>query len=567
MKNFKLFSKSIEKNKLKLVKIKGTAYLILMTTALSVVPSKTVNATNNDSYIETNLDGYEVETFVESLDLNYSNGNSNNASNNTKSNNVSVDKASVNNFISKINKITTNYDYQEVFETSEAVKEMDKIKFDSNIEHSRDFLNGSKEVDYKELYELVLDNNKKYQKENDNSLYKKFSKKELKKFCEQFASAINFAIKENDSIDLDELSCNLADLKIFEKNTTDVAHMTPDNCLIISEFMFKLMEKTSGNKNAGRNTLMHEAVHLIQASCEHIEQLNPGKNMGISYRFENKDYNIFDLAWIYEGSAEKNVVNMTGDEPLYYKNYVNYVDSLNFVTMLDKKNGANETEKLDLQKDFKKVYEQFEAMSNKDKVELVNMLASINVIQVEPADFVEKYFNVYGKKLDSLGDDKLESEAEFEEVKLSLKASSMETLTKIFYKNLAEVCSNSNVTIQDAFYLIKTFENDVYLHILYDDKEKVKYNEEYINNYVDIQDEFFYLLSQSKKYSQKDIETLFDKYSMFVEDKNKDKVPNCTLKWLDKDKVDFITDFSTADIRSGRESIRETQQTLYNKNR
>ncbi len=469
---------------------------------------------------------------------------------------VTINEKSLIGFDNYLNSIDTKYDYSELFNTKAALDRYETNKYDINITHSSDLLRGSSNIDSNKLYSVVKENNETYLEKHSSSMYKELSKKEVQRICEIVAETINAFIKTNPEIDLNELSCNLGNLKIFSKNSGSNAFISVDNCLVVSPHMLNILEKMNKNTDAYKETIMHEAVHIIQRSCDDDEKNNPGKNIGISYKWVDFDVNPLDFNWFYEASAEKCRVNLTKSEPLVYQNMINYLESLSFSTILNDKVSVNQTENLNLQKNLDKLFEQFNCKTEKEKIEIINMMMSINIIQAEPNDFEAKYQTIYGKDLTNDVD-------LYGQLKCVIKPEVMETLTKVFYRNLANEIASNMMTLQDSFFLIKTFENDINSHIKYSDDSYSISNETFIKNYVAIQDEFFYMLSLNGDYSQTDIESKFNNYKSVVTNKTGAKENNYSLVWISDSKAEYLEDYSKKMEIYSSESIRSYNEKLY----
>ncbi len=566
VKKLKIYSGSKVVGKGKLIK-KRTMLLILTISCTALMYSCS-GKQNQYSDIKTNIEtSYTYDKNVSSKNSDISKVTNNNTPNSNdvfygevEKDYVTVNTKGLTAFENYLDNIDTKYDYSELFNTKAALDRYEANKYDININHSHDFLNGSKSVDSNKLYSVVKENNQAYLKEHSSSMYKELSKKEMQRICDIIAETINAYIKSNPEIDMNELSCNLGDLKLFSKNSGSNAFISVDNCLVVSPHMLNILEKMNKNADAYKETIMHEGVHIIQRSCDDDEKVNVGKNIGISYKWDDFDVNPLDFKWLYEASAEKCQVNLTKDKPLVYQNMINYLESLSFSTILDNNVTVKQTENLSLQKNLDKLFEQFNCKTEKQKIELINMMMSINIIQIEPDDFEAKYQSVYGKDLASDVD-------LYGQLKCVIKPEVMETLSKVFYRNLAEAVVHNKMTLQDCFFLIETFENDINSHIKYSDESYSTTNKNFIDNYVEIQNEFFYMLSLNGEYSQTNIESDFKGYHSVLSSKTGEKTNNYSLLWSNDIKSKYLTEYSKEMKINSSQSIRYYQEKLYNNNK
>ena len=172
------------------------------------------------------------------------------------------------------------------------------------------------------------------------------------------------------------------------------------------------------------------------------------------------------------------------------------------------------------------------------------MLYSICYIQTEREDFV----TVYERQNGSIAGNEIS-------VKKIMKESIAQTMTKYFYKNLAERIHNGSVTLQDAFYLINTFESALNLHIVYDDASRLEYNDEAIKFYVETQNKFFQMVAQDSGMTFEDIVERFNNYALIIKT-DQGYQRNCQFLWLTEGERDYIATALTTNISSLTINIR-----------
>ncbi len=430
-------------------------------------------------------------------------------------------------FISYLNNLNTKYDFENLYNLDNVLNEYNKL----SLTNKHDNCLSSITVD--ELMNKVLKNNEKYKKENKSSIYRELKNKEIRNLCEMIVNVVNDFVKGNDSIDVSRIRCVLGDLKILsQKSSFNNAFVTDDNCLVVSPNMLEVAQLING-KGTDEDVLIHEINHLLQkgCNCDLNKNSNLKRNYGFSYGFKNIGVNSLDFSWIYEASAEKNMVNYTGHEPLVYKNRIGYLESLSLVNITNENYKVNDTEKLSFKRDLNDLYNYFNVSSDKDKREILNMMYSLEVMQTSPDDFYKNYKNQTGnEKTGDLVD----------EVNYTVKSSVCKTLTKLFYRNLSNNIKNKNVTIGDIFYLIHLFENDLNNHILYDSNKNYNYNKDFMNTYIDIQNNFFNSLAKNINSSQNDIIELFNNYTANVKLSDSVTVSNYSLNILSNDKIKYL---------------------------
>ena len=230
--------------------------------------------------------------------------------------------------------------------------------------------------------------------------------------------------------------------------------------------------------------------------------------------------------------------------PLVYKNMVGYLHTLDLITLIRPNYDENSIATSQMSTDPNKIYEVFGAKTDEEKREIAHMLYSICYIQTEREDFV----TVYEKANGSI-------QGKETTVKKIMKESIAQTMTKYFYKNLAERVHNGSVTLQDAFYLINTFEAALNLHIVYDDAQRVEYNDESLKFYIETQNKFFQMIAEDSGMTFEEIETKFNEYALIIKT-DEGYQRNCQFLWLNQNERDYIGTVLTTNINSLTYNIR-----------
>lgn len=210
---------------------------------------------------------------------------------------------------------------------------------------------------------------------------------------------------------------------------------------------------------------------------------------------------------------------------------IGYLESLSLINLVNDNFSVNDTEKLSFSRSLDSLYGFFNVSEENDKKEILNMMYSIEVMQTAPNDFYDKYEKIYGQNKDDELVDK---------INYCVKSSVCETISKLFYKNLANAIMNNDVTMEDIFYLISIFECDLNNHLDYSNKERLNDNKLFFEKYTDIQNNFFYYLAKIINVQQNDIELLYDSYTSKVKDSNDIISNNYSLEWLNNEKSEYL---------------------------
>jgi len=433
---------------------------------------------------------------------------------------ITLSEESYNEFQNFLKNTKTKYNYEEYYKIDEALAEYNKIKNLKAETHTHTI----KELTSEELYKVVKENNKKFLKQTEQkytaSFYKELKETDLKKLCDIIIDTIN-NYKSNIS-DLEEVKCILGNLKIFSKTTLSNASVGDDDCLLINLDMINTLKikATSKKQDVVKDTISHEAVHMLQKSCE--DNLKIKYRIGNSYKFSNLDVNSLFYNWFYEGSAEKLSNNYTGDTPLVYNYYINYINSLNLSAVLGN-HRIDEAETTTFDKDLKSLFKMFDCTTTEEKIEILNMMYSLNIIETDDEGFL---------KLIGLPN----NSDEYIAIKRNIKTSVCMTLTKNFYKNLSIKIKEGNVPLRDIFYLITVFESDINSHIAYVDENKYQDNKEFLEEYLDIQRNFFNLIAQNHNLTADEVIELYNNYGIY----NSSGLNNYSLSFLESEKRTFV---------------------------
>ena len=505
---------------------------MILTGCFSPKMTTKVDNTKPTTYTQTAVENFNktVDNPYETIDeFDYSNSN------------INIESNYYNEFVKYIDNIETNYEFEDYYHIDEALSKYNAVK-DKKVSHHTHKINS---ITPESIYNQVKVNNKKYLEEKANKFvskfYDEFNDSELKNICTIISDVLNLYIDNGKVSDVDELKCILGDLKVVIKNTMSNAYVTNDNCMVISPSMikaFKLKAK-SKNQDVFKDVVAHETIHLIQKNCPDTMEYKTA--IGSSVKFDDLKVNSLYWDWFFEASAEKNSMNYTKDPATTYEYFINYMDSLSLSTVLYKDNYPSQILDSSLIKDFDPLFKTFKATTEEQKREIIKMMFSLDIIEEKNKEF----YNEFNPNA---------TEEDYVKVDRKLKNSVCETMTKSFYKSLAETVKDNNLKLNDIFYLITIFESDLNSHLGYMKEDRYNDVKPFVEKYINIQNEFFYLLSTSKKYSQEEIENIFNSYGTT----NRSKQENYSLSFLKNDKKDFINEIINRYDKYNIEQVRDS---------
>lgn len=439
-----------------------------------------------------------------------------------------------------IDSMETQYPHSEIFGIESAIKSYSS--FSAPSVHSGDIRGEDGTFSLDLLVNAVMKNNDQYYEQLGTlkSFYEKMSEEDVRKICKVILHYIEEANRVV-MLDTDKLSCCLADLKIlYRPGSAAIASVNTEMLLSVNPSMLSIAQAIASEQDAERDTLIHEIMHIIQHFCRDSSQK---RYLGISYQDTDLDINPLYWSWYIEAAAEKCMMDLTGDPNIVYQAQIGYMESIALSLILSEEYHVKDIEFYTLEK----ILDDFYALFDLSEFEINHMMYSIELIQAEPEEFFEQYEIAYGK---SLTNEKLL------EIKRQIKGAICESLSKQFYRNLTEAVYHGGVTLEDIFYLLRTFEADLFSHLRYDNPEKKALCMTFLENYTEMQDTFFRLIKVDNL-SVDGIVQCFNEYSTRVVYQGTEKTPNYNFDWLSREKRDYITSRKEAVYSSQVAHIRD----------
>lgn len=460
----------------------------------------------------------------------------------------SKNNASYEKLVNAIKNYDVKYTYADLYNVDEALR---KVSLDIDSVTHNDYFKKN-ELNKSNLVSKIKLNNEAYLKEFPE-LYS-LSDSVIDEFAGYVIDEFNSQKDNFNKNDLERIYCALSDLKVVgidsanrEINPTGSivnAFLGSDGAVLIDEKQIAKIKVEDGKEK----TYKHEIMHIFQRTCQHQWDENY-RIIGPSELWNDLKVNSRFWNFVYEGSSESLVMHeYNATNAVVYKNYVSYVRSLDLALMLNDENDHEAVEHSTFNVGPDNFFNLFGEIDEKNKKEIINMMYSIDYVQTERLDFEEAYKdNNKGNIIE-----------DYLKVKYDMKSSSCLTISKYFYMNLANAINNGNVTLNDIFYCINVFEEDLNTHLTYDDnsdQDIVNANKYFLSNYIKLQDLFFEYLSTSYNCSVSDIEELFSTYGLVKFDDNNYQ-RNANLEWLSNDEQKFMGDLLTHNLNSLTTNIR-----------
>ncbi len=519
--------------------------VILVFAILILVISYFVDLKNTDDYVYTTL--VENQTFF------YEQGEDPYVEGEIKSTPVSLSDKSLKEFEDYLKTVSPEYEFSDLYAIEENLS-----LYEKNVapvkKHAHDVRKNGK-LDSEKLYNLVLKNNKAFLEDENTvaAMYDEPSDRDIKKYCDAICKALTLYHKTYPEIDFDQVCCNLYDLKIiYPVSNFSLASIDADNIFNFSAEQIENAELLLETDDPFKTTFYHEMSHLCQISCDCYNTDGLFWRQGM-----NADYDVTDQPdalcwyWFIEASAEMIMANSLNVSYTTYTSYVGYANSIAYVTQLQNNVEYRDILTLSFTNDINELYKIFDAQTEEEKLEIIKMMYSIEILQTQPSEFDYAYEKKYGKPINH-DDDLIDRQ-----FAIDVKDDALLTLTKVFYRNLARQINKGNVTLEDALYLIRIWEAKLGYHTSCDTYGFVAQFKDFYVDYLEIQDEFFKLFGTENDATTEELHAMLEDYSINIQQDGVKKSPNCDLKFLTKAEKTFIKDATTIYYSTGLPSIKD----------
>lgn len=312
-------------------------------------------------------------------------------------------------------------------------------------------------------------------------------------------------------VDLQQLDDNLSRLTIL--NTTN-SYM---GAVTYEDIMMTVNLKACRNVNGEAkiiSTVSHETSHLAgYCSIEEKEAEGYDLNTGMQYGWSDLKYNPLYNNWLIEASAEKlsQLDNPDRDKKKdMYREFVKTQDSMTLAVILDDAVEGITIPELNCQGDLNRLFELFDAETDGEKAEIINMLYGYNLVYDA---------NSTNKNLPQAKDFYKEAGVEDREVyRREVCAASALTMAKSFYRTLAgKLKTAEDISLRDLFVMLVLEEADlnrVGVNMMnssyeYGTKERT---DRFVDGYTAIQEAFFELVSEDTGIPSKELYRAFDDF-------------------------------------------------------
>lgn len=436
----------------------------------------------------------------------------------TPSETVVYDGEKLTEFRTDMREYPVEYGYEELFDYEKA---MEGVTADHSVtSHAYSALDENGQLTKEHLYEIVKSNNEIYL-EDATAVIRKLEDDIVLQICGIVTDVVNDMLEKYPKIDKERVYCNLGYLKVVEKaSALNYGAVQPDMVLHITRGTAALLDN-SASENMYK-VLVHESMHMLQFGCVCERQDGCVRRCGIAHAHGEAGQDYSDWVWMGEGSAERMTSLYTGTAPMTYYNYINYILTLDLATMLREDIPANYMESIYFYDDVENLFWAFDAKSEEEKREIYQLMYSLEIMQEEPEDVKQAYYDIYGIEW---------TEEVSGEVFNKVKRPILKTVTKQFYTNLADAIVRQEVSKNDVLFLVNLYESTMNQHLHFDNKDYNGYNAEFVEWYKACRADFFASFEN----------LTLEEYAGYIAGDGESTV-NATMKWLPTAKKEFLAE-------------------------
>lgn len=420
-----------------------------------------------------------------------------------------------------------DYFLQQYYQLEEVIS---RLEFDAYVKsHQHSALNEAGVLEGAYLASLVRKNNEEFLATKPFG-YTAVEADYIGQLCDFMVQVVNKMSEIYPDVDWDRVYCNLGDLKIlYNSGMLSYAQVTDERILAISKNNTEIVLNMKGEDGFSR-VLTHEIMHIIQlgCGCENVDAF--GRRAGISVYWDDFTLNTTDWTWLVEGSAERNMCRLTGGEAVSYQYKMDYICSLTMSILLRDSVQADTVESLCFYSDPALLFDAFGCETAAQRNELLNMMITLQVLQMQPKAFHQMY-------KDKTGIDLMADSDAMDQFSYRLKPAICVTLAKEFYENLAVFLQQRPVPCNDVFLLINLFEGHLNQHLRFSKEANAEVNKPFIDAYIPLRTAFFAALEKDNP--GVNVAALYDAYQIMPGEKG---VLNGELSMLPEEKRAFLAE-------------------------
>jgi hypothetical protein len=279
-------------------------------------------------------------------------------------------------------------------------------------------------------------------------------------------------------------------MKVFEfGNFAKGSYAQDSGLLCVNTPAIESFEDAGGAGVSFAKVVAHETVHILQANSVEQSQQSDYEYTGLSYRWPELAVNALYWDWSIEGAAESLAMYTNSESSLLtYPELVKALEAVKTAAMLCDGVRLYDLEYLTMQDSLAALFDYFGCENDSNRVEIVKLFYALNLLYMNGGsyssdDFYEHYKLKYGTAMDThvkLGSNDYQ-----------LRGSVAQTLTRLFYRNLARRIAGWQTRVEDIFSLISIFEQEMQRLTWYGQANRATDNDDFFKLYGKLQTSLF----------------------------------------------------------------------------
>ena len=461
---------------------------------------------------------------------------------------ISLSESSASSFLKSLNATDSIFRFEKYYHLEDVLSlyKGSKVKAKSN---ASTLVNGNGKLDGEKLTRLVLKNNEELMsqgKNNLNAFYSELSTGEIQWICGLIAEVVN---EELFGIAVGDAATTLEELTIFQRTgSASNAYVTNNLTLVFNPTMTEMygdISEISGimenPEDAKEAVLVHEIMHLLQYAASDNDSTN-GMEAGICHMYNVPEQDpLVDVdslwyTWLLDGSAELGMASYLQLEPGTYQKKISYVKSYNLSRFHELDLEKDGLEQIAFAPTLDQGFSRLHLDEQEEQEQILKYLYSIEITQADPDDFIEAYMSESSESL---------TEEQRTGLRMDIRTDALTYLTRNFYENLAQGLLDGKISDSDTlFYLMRTWELDLYNHLKYNEPANLAHCEDFILWHDEIQNHLFQAVADSIGQSAETLKSLYKEYYMHhVSDEETNAITsNASLKEYNSYNANYILD-------------------------
>lgn len=448
-----------------------------------------------------------------------------------------------NEFMEYLKSIQIDYLYDDLYGVDEA--------YESYLQHKdlqlKEYDHENLTIDFStltalELVDIIKNNNEKNLSKvvktlGNGETLKQFTDEELLHMSKIILYTIKKDAEKHPTWDKETMNCNLSHLSLFNVDRSGILGQYET---IESIQSIMLNRNAIENQEEEDKVLSHEIAHMWQDQC--VEKKTNSDTYYYGYmKYLNYQLQVNPMFWrlFSEANAELDASAIYKEKYETYKTKISVFNLLKYVAAIQP---GEKT--LDQCETLEELFQLFQCNTDSEKKEFITAIYGIEFSTSYSShfDFIQAYEKKTGISIETVGD--------VEGLYRPIQTSSYQFFTKCFFRNLAQLSVENQLTVEDNLYLISVYEELVNSELSMILDEYYEENKKFYDVYREIKDSYLESIRISIGNRKEPLKQLYlyesqeDCKFRLTENKKignyNNSVISLELKNINKDKREFI---------------------------